>query len=415
VDTSEAIERGAAAQAATRVRIAIGLATLVMLGLSWPLWVEPSHLPRVPFWDQFPHSTRAVSWVLFGLLLASVAAGVARRALIGPSLILIAVLVLQDQHRLQPWIYLYLVLGLLFAALSAQQAIVFARWWLIALYFYSGLSKLDLSFCREMGLSFLVTAVRPFGGNVEAWPAPLRIAAVLAMPSFEIAVAVALLFRRTRRLGLVGAIVIHTVLILLLGPWGLRQSTIVLVWNGAMLVEVVLLFGPDLADQLVSKGQVPWLVLPTQVLFWVGVVLPLGERWGILDAWLAHALYASHVERTLVCVHEDDLAALDPKARRYVVTGSDGPWLPIDLNAWSRAERGVPVYPSGRARNGLAEGIAARYGGRLLFRVVQYGPADRWTGSRTRVDCFGLEAIRRQGDRYRLNAHPAGASRPKPW
>ena len=51
--------------------------------------------------------------------------------------------------------------------------------------------------------------------------------------------------------------------------------------------------------------------------------------------------------------------------------------------------------------------LAARYGGRLLIRVIQWGRADRWTGERTSVECLGLDAVRRQGDRYRLNAHPA--------
>jgi hypothetical protein len=414
VDPSGAVEEGAAARVAIRVRATLGLATLLMLGLSWPLWVEPSDLPRVPFTRAVPEASVPASWAIFGLLLVSIAAGVARRAMLVPSMALLAVLVLQDQHRFQPWVYQFLVLGLLLATLPARQAVVFARWWLIALYFHSGLSKLDLSFCREQGLSFLATALRPFGGNVEAWPVPWRVAGVLAMPAFEIAVAAALLFRRSRRLGLFGAVLIHSILILILGPGGLRQSTIVLVWNAAMLLEVVLLFGPDLATETVSTERGTRLAPLTRGLFWVGVVLPLGERWRILDAWPAHALYASHVEQTVVFVPEDGLVALDSAVRRHVVTEGAGPWFPLDLTGWSRETRGVPVYPSGRARNGLAEGLAARYGGRFSFRVVQYGPADRWSGRRTRVECLGLEGIRRQGDRYRLNAHPAGGSRSKP-
>ncbi len=62
-----------------------------------------------------------------------------------------------------------------------------------------------------------------------------------------------------------------------------------------------------------------------------------------------------------------------------------GPWLRLDLTGWRREARGVPVYPQGRACNGLAEGIVARYGGRLLIRVVQRGRTDRWTGRRTSV------------------------------
>ena len=72
--------------------------------------------------------------------------------------------------------------------------------------------------------------------------------------------------------------------------------------------------------------------------------------------------------------------------------------------------RGVPVYPQARACNGLAEALAARYGDPRLIRVVQWGRADRWTGRRTQVALLGLEEIRRQGDRYRLNAHPAAAT-----
>jgi hypothetical protein len=405
---------GAAARIAGRVRVALGLATIVMLGLSWPLWVEPSDLPRVPFLEGIPGPPARWSWLLYGLLLASIAGAIARRMLLGPSLALLALLVLQDQHRLQPWVYQYLAIGLLLSTLPPGQAVAYARWWLIALYFHSGLSKLDVSFCNELGRTFLAAAARPFGLNPESWPASWLVAAVLAMPAWEVAVASALLFPRTRRAGLLGAVALHVVLILILGPWGLRHSTIVLVWNAAMIVEMIVLFGSDLAEEGVSNGRETWLAPLIRAAFWVGVLLPLGERRGCLDAWPAHALYASHVERTVVSIHEDDLPALDPKLRRHVVKGA-GPWHALDLTAWSRAARGVPVYPSGRARNGLAEGIAARYGGRLLFRVVQLGPADRWTGRRSGVECLGLEAIRRQGGRYRLNAHPAGAPRPKPW
>jgi hypothetical protein len=76
---------------------------------------------------------------------------------------LLTVLVLQDQHRFQPWVDQFLIVGGLLATLSRVQGVVFARWSLIALSFHSGLSKLDVSFCRELGLMFLTTAVRPFG------------------------------------------------------------------------------------------------------------------------------------------------------------------------------------------------------------------------------------------------------------
>lgn len=106
-------------------------------------------------------------------------------------------------------------------------------------------------------------------------------------------------------------------------------------------------------------------------------------------------------------LHEDELGAYPHGLRRHLRAIGPGPWQRLDLTAWSRALRGVPVYPQGRACNGLAEALAARYGDHRLIRVVQWGRADRWTGHRDRVALLGLEEIRSHGARYRLNAHPA--------
>jgi hypothetical protein len=197
------------------------------------------------------------------------------------------------------------------------------------------------------------------------------------------------------------------------------HSTIVLVWNVAMLAEVWVAFGPGRVaaggpdpDRSGTRPVLPLRWLARGVLA-VGVILPLGERHGYCDAWPAHALYASHVERTEVFLDEEGLEAYPPAVRRHVTGTGQGPWRRLDLTGWSRAVRGVPIYPQARACNGLAEGLAARYGDPLGIRVVQWGRADRWTGRRTRVALLGLGEIRRQGERYRLNAHPASGDPPR--
>jgi hypothetical protein len=406
----------------------LGLATLVMLGLSWPLWVVGPAFPRVPFVPGLPEPPAAVSRALFAVLLGSVAsatAGIAWRGCLGLGLLVLSLLILGDQQRFQAWAYQFLMIALFLATLPPARALALARGWYVATYAYSGLSKLDVSFCRELGRAFLETAVRPLGMDPAAWPAAPRDAAILAMPIGEIALAMALSLPSTRRPGRWGAAGLHGVLIALLGPWpgGMGHSTIVLVWNAAMLAEVWIAFGPERAlripgnpctvdsgatgSEIVRSGEISAQGLLARGVFWVGVLLPLGERWGYCDAWPAHALYASHVERTEVFLHEDELGAYPPEVRRHARAFGPGPWRRLDLSGWSRALRGVPVYPQGRACNGLAEALAARYGDHRLIRVVQWGRADRWTGHRDRVALLGLEEIRRQGTRYRLNAHPA--------
>ncbi len=85
------------------------------------------------------------------------------------------------------------------------------------------------------------------------------------MPAFEMAVSLLLIFRKTRRIGLVGAVAIHAALLAILGPWGLDHSTIVLVWNGALILEDLLLFGPrpepPKVDLFPQKRRVPPVVL----------------------------------------------------------------------------------------------------------------------------------------------------------
>ncbi len=400
-------------RATARFRAAIAVATFAMLVLSWPLWLENDHFPRVPFLSLIPSFPRPLAWGIFGLILiclAAVTAGIRWRTFLSLSLGLLLVLIAQDQHRFQPWTYQYLVIGVLLAGLPSGTALHLVRWWYVSVYLHSGLSKLDVSFVNELGSLFLQTAARPFGLTTQSWPLATRLAATLAMPAGEIVIAFALLWPKTRRLGIAGAIALHAILIGILGPLGLKHSTIVLVWNLAMMIEVPLVFGVDATRPL--KALTPGAGRATlealiKGVFVVALLLPLAERWGWIDAWPAHALYASHVGRTEVYVHEDEVEDWPAEIRRHLLPGGLDSWRRLDLTGWSRDLRGVPVYPQSRACNGLAEALAARYGGRLV-RVVEWGPADRMTGSRSRSERIGLESIRDRGDGFRLNAHPAG-------
>jgi hypothetical protein len=344
------------------------------------------------------------------LIVAVAGAGLARRwgSWYATGLGLLAWLVLNDQHRFQPWAYQYAMTGLFLAAMPGAEGLRLTRWWFVALYAYSGLSKLDASFCDELGPAFLRAAVAPLGLDPARWAAPWRVAAVLAMPVGEIGVAAALAYGRTRGLGRVGAVVLHGALVGILGPLGLGHSAIVLLWNAAMAVEVWVAFGPGLGT---GQGPAPgsagwWRGVAVKAVFWAGVVLPLGERWGVFDAWPSHALYASHVERVVVMVHGSEVEKWPAEIRAHVLQGA-GPWRVLDLTGWSRQVRGTPVYSQNRAGLGLAEALTARYGGRLV-RAVALGPADRWTGRRNRAEAVGRDAIHALGDRYRLNARPAG-------
>ncbi len=382
-----------------------------MIGGSWRLWVEPGEFPRVPFVGGWPAFPAWVSWACLGAIVAGLAAGAigrGGRAAVALSMVGLAFAVAGDQNRLQPWVYQYLVVGSALVAAPRSRAPRMARLYAASLYFYSGLSKLDASFVAELGEQFLRAGVAPLGLDPAAWPSPARAAAILAMPAWEVAVAVGLMFRATRRLALVGALAQHAALVAILGPWNLDHSVNVLIWNAAMAAEAWFLFrGPPAGDGPASiekgwPGAVAWVVVGP------ALVAPLGERSGLCDSWPGHALYASHCERTDVFLHEDDLDRFPGSARRRVGPPGPGPWRRLDLGGWSLDLRGAPIYPQGRVGNGIAEALAARFGGSQPVRVVQWGRAAFRDGRRSRDECLGLRAIRRRGDLYRINAHPAG-------
>jgi hypothetical protein len=392
--------------AGTLLRRFTSLATLVMLGLSWPLWIDGGAIPRVPFVRGVIGAALlpVLPWGLFIALLVSVALtalGRVWRGWFALSACLLVALIVRDQHRFQPWAYQYLATCLLLAALPQGMRLRYARWWFVAIYLHSGLSKLDGAFCAELGPVFLKTLLTPLGVDPLSWPAPVRNLAVLAMPLGEILVAGMLLWPRGWQAGRIGALILHGGVLTILGPWGLGHSTILLVWNVAMLCEVWVAFGPRLESCLVAERG--WMSLLVRGLFWAGILLPLGERFGLFDPWPSHALYASHVGRVTVLL-EGEFPEDISRHCQPIESPSEEGWRRLDVTGWSRIARGTPPYAGRRASLGLAEGLAVRYGGVGRVRVIVFGPAHPLTGARTRDEATGLGPIRALGDRFHLNS-----------
>ena len=70
--------------------------------------------------------------------------------------------------------------------------------------------------------------------------APL--AAGIVAPYLEMGLGLSLLFPRTRRVGVIGILVMHVLLLAMLGPWSLGWNSVVWPWNLAMVVLVPGLF-----------------------------------------------------------------------------------------------------------------------------------------------------------------------------
>jgi hypothetical protein len=390
-------------------------ATLVMVALSWPLWIDLADFPAVPFVRWFPDYPRPWSWFGLVLILAGLGLGVTRglgKVGIGLTVVVMTWLILGDQLRFQPWVYQFLILGTLLAVLPPRAALGFGCVWMASVYFHSGLSKLDVSFAREMGPLFVRTMLRVLGAG--ALPMARLEATAWLLPVGEVVVALLLLIPPTRRLGYLGVLVIHGASLLILGPWGLGHSTIVLVWNVALAVEEYLLFWPTgrgIRAGPLSEDSPPrrWTTREkiVAVPFSVLLVVPFGERFGLCDSWPSHALYADHCEGTTIYFRFDLPAGLPPDLRVAAQKNAMSGWV-LNPTDWTRRVRGVPAYPQIRYTNGLAEWIAGRIeSGKWSGLYVEHRLlADPSTGRVNTLVVRDLKEARELSGQFWFNAHP---------
>ena len=110
---------------------------------------------------------------------------------ISPVALLVAVALsawmgLEDQFRLQPWMYQFLLAGFALAVCPPGQGMRLCRVFAIALYLHSGLSKLDHEFTHEMGRWFLYHGARVLHLRLASWSDAKAQAIIFAMPCYEI-------------------------------------------------------------------------------------------------------------------------------------------------------------------------------------------------------------------------------------
>jgi hypothetical protein len=230
-------------------------------------------------------------------------------------------------------------------------------------------------------------------------------------PLGEMLVAAGLLFAPTRKIGLAGAVALHVLLLVILGPLGLDHKPGVLLWNVFFIVQDVLLFWPVRTMEFRAgvveppARQMSW---PACALVGAAIVLPFLEPAGWFDMWPSWGLYAASAERVSLEVHRRELDHWPQELRGYLEEPVDpsSPWLKLRLDLWSLEALGAPVYPQSRVQLGQAAGVVARFGLGHRARVVRFDQAARFTGRRRYTLFRGPVQLESAGDEYFFNTRP---------
>lgn len=409
------------ATAASRLQRIVAAALLLLIGATWRLWLPPGDYPQIPWWSGFCRTPAAVDAAFLTLLLTSGAVVVfapaaTRLARIASALLPLALvgLTLLDQLRLQPWVlHLGLLAGLL-ALAPGETGLRCCRGVVIGIYLWSGWSKLDPAFPGDHGRLLLDGLTGSLGLSTALWSDVQRRLAAWLMPAGEVLTAVLLLCPRWRRWGLWASLLLHGLLLLALGPLGLRHEPAVLLWNLTFIIQNLVLFGrrttvpdetaPAPESSVAGQGrEISAVVVAT-----VATLLPVLNPPGWYDHWPSWSVYSSRPEVVWCDVRESAVDRLPASLREWVEPPQPlEDWRRVRLDQWSFAELSVPPYPQGRWKLAAAAAMSERAG--LPDDALRVGVESRrgwWSVERETRVLEGRGELAQELLRFRVNTLP---------
>jgi hypothetical protein len=256
---------------------------------------------------------------------------------------LIIVLV-QDQMRWQPWVYIYLLLMMpyLFQSDRDEKSILnYLQLIIPGIYIWSGLHKFGPNFIEG-----------PFAQMITDSKYSVDFSAIKKLgyfvPLIETSMGVMLLLPKYRKVGVCLVVATHLLLLFYLSQWATIKNSVVYPWNMAMIFFVVLVYWGVQDKPVLSFGVLkshPARAIPL-LLVWVLPVLNFAGCW---DHYLSFSLYSNKPHQYYIVIKNKQLDKIDKGLHQYLtkVDGLDDSKV-LDLNHWTLTELNVPFYPERR-------------------------------------------------------------------
>ncbi|MCA9047168.1 MAG: hypothetical protein KDA89_00470 [Planctomycetaceae bacterium] len=381
-----------------RVLMVCLVAETALIAATRPLWSGTSDFPAVPLFPALQLLPPAVDNLVVGalllLLLAAAAVlllccgrdtatraeyqdkpptsdgqSVVTRVLLAGLLIAGLCAGALNQHRLQPWHWLTLLLVAQRLLLRGVNRLSTFRLTPAAIYFFAGLSRLGPSADQGMSREIILTL-----HNILRLPPPgnpqFVFALCVCVSLAESMIGVLLLVPRTRRLAVAGSVMMHSTLLLVLGPLGLNHYSGVLLWNMFFLIAVPLLNLPRITPAIPDRGHQRRERFPdtlrasamriTAVRLFL-VLFPLSGLFGVADNWLSWQLYSPRPEVVALFIRADAVDDLPETVSPFVLPPPPlDDWCAIRLDRWSLSATGAPLYPEDRFQLAVAADVIRR-------------------------------------------------------
>lgn len=356
--------------------ITAAICTCFLAGLimSFDLWIPKRFFPFAPLLsglDQFPDF---VGWTMLATILICLVSIIFfhTRASVGLLVSLIVGMVAVDQIRLQPWVYIYCwsFVCLYVTYRDSKSLIHCLQIILIGVYFWSGTHKINSNF---LDVTFNSIAQNIFSITDDATFRSIRFLGYI-IPLIEILCAALLFCRRTRKIGIVIATLIHVSVLIYVSPMGINKNHIVIPWNIAMIILVVTCFyenDESVVDLRSARYRIMNVLL--MLIFWLA---PFFNFFSLWDSYLSFSLYSDKVSFYYIAVEDSELSNIDYRLIPYLVQfpNTEGGKF-IDIDQWSTAELHVPFYPEDRVFKKISKrfcGLGIPFGKLAFLKVSHY-------------------------------------------
>lgn len=332
-----------------------------------PLWLGTADVPAVPlfaFADGIPFLVDRVLCGVFLLISVLYLVPSLRQRfqslLMGVLLATSLLLILLNQHRLQPWNWLFLLAGTI-SLWHSRDRLSLYRVTFITVYVFAALSRIGPSAATGTSLKVVTTILSALSAEQVLRDDSFVFLLCLGLSLAELTCGLLLWNSRTRRAGVFLCVALHTTLILVLGPLGLGHHAAVLLWNAWFLLAVPLLFWsqrPTAAEShsdtepTAPSGTTSWRFRAAVLILFL---LPASGLFGIMDNWLSWQVYSPRPEVLRVFVKQQDADRLPVAVREFVMPPLPlQDWCAVRTDLWMLAATGAPTYPENRFQIAVA-------------------------------------------------------------
>lgn len=353
------------------VKAIVSLGLIFGLLLSLPLWQGERVIPTVPVFNFLPILPDLINILLLTALISSLVALIfwpRPRIFIWTAIATIIAFCLFDQMRWQPWLYQYTIMLIALGLFSwnpkdskNQELILnICRMVIIFIYFWAGIFKVNPNFLTEVFPWMISPSLQMFG---LAHMQTLFNSFAIIAPVTEIAIAICLLTKKYRNLGIVLCALTVGFVLWTLGPFSLNWNNVIWPWNIAMLILTFTLF----YKSDVSFKDILWkpkIAYHNVVLILLGFLpaLHLVNAW---DTYLSFSVYSGNTNSASITIPESDKSKFPSKIIQHISTKDQQSKLSLSSLAFS--EMNVAFYPEKRVYTKVFEDFCTNYSSSIIL------------------------------------------------